>query len=224
MIIGKRMPMEDMPDPHRKLKKFCALCGVAGPILYTLAVFSLGAIQPGYNHSTQLMSELGEVGAPHAVVMNLFGFALTGILILVFAWGFFLELRKIQGIVPATSLLALTGILYLAESYFRCDAGCIPPATFSGFLHLLLGEISVAAMVVASFTIAFVLKKEGHWQGYWQYSVLTGAAVLLLMPFMPAMHETAGLFQRVLVGIILLWWELLAIRLYRLASAGGTGS
>jgi len=218
------MPMEHMPDPHRNLKKFCALCGVAGPILYTLVVFSLGAIQPGYNHSTQLMSELGEVGAPHALVMNLFGFALTGILILVFAWGFFLEFRRIDGIVPATSLLTLTGILYLAEACFHCDAGCIPPATFSGFLHLLLGEVSVAIMIVASFTIAYVLKQEGHWQGYWQYSALTGAAVLLFVPFMPALPEMAGLFQRVLVGIFLLWWELLAIRLYRVVSVGNTGS
>jgi len=93
------------------------------------------------------MSELGGTGAPIAILMNLAGFALTGILLIIFAAGFYLEFFGIRGATPASLLLGLTGMLYPCEAYFFCDAGCIP-ATVSGSLHLILGESAVFVAVL----------------------------------------------------------------------------
>jgi hypothetical protein len=145
--------------------------------------------------------------------MNLAGFAMTGILLIMFAARFYLEFAGIRGVTPASLLLALTGMLYLGEAYFSCDAGCIP-VTVAGSLHLLLGQAAVFVAVVAAFVIAYVLKSAGDWQGYWQYSIMTGILVILVIPLIVSRPDIAGLLQRVLVGIILVWWEVLAIRMY----------
>jgi hypothetical membrane protein len=195
------------------IRKYGIICGIAGPVIYTFMVIFLGLLQPGFNHITQLMSELGETGAPHAILMNLAGFTLTGILLILFAARFYLEFAGIRGATPASLLLALTGMLYLGEAYFSCDAGCIP-VTVAGSLHLLLGQAAVFVAVVAAFVIAYVLKSAGDWQGYWQYSIMTGILVILVIPLIVSRPDIAGLLQRVLVGIILVWWEVLAIRMY----------
>ena len=43
-----------------------AVCGITGPVIYAVVVIILGLLRLGYNHVTQIMSELGEVGAPNA--------------------------------------------------------------------------------------------------------------------------------------------------------------
>lgn len=196
------------------IRKAGTLCGMAGPVTYTIVVLLLGSLQPGFSHLTELMSELGETGAPYAVVMNLAGFALTGILLMAFAAAFFLTFSGVRGTTGASLLLALVGILYLGEARFSCDAGCIP-VTGPGLLHLEIGELLVISAVLAAFLIAYVQRSAGKAEGYWQYSVTTGVLVLFLIPVMLSRPDLQGLFQRLLVGIILLWWEVLAIWMYR---------
>jgi hypothetical membrane protein len=207
----------------RTIKQAGIICGIAGPVVYTLAVVAAGFFQPGYNHATQLMSELGAAGAPHAGVMNLAGFAATGILLIIFAAGFYCGFEKVRGASSATALLAVTGFLYIGEAYFRCDTGCIP-VTASGFIHLQLGELSVFVFVLAAFVIADVLKSAGNWKGYWEYSAGTGLLVMILTPLLLAWPDMAGLFQRLLAGVILAWWEVMAIRMYLLNTRRIPGS
>ena len=57
--------------------RFLAACGICGPVLYALVVLILGALTPGYSQAAQLMSELGESGAPYALAMNIGGFLLV---------------------------------------------------------------------------------------------------------------------------------------------------
>lgn len=60
------------PDSTQRL---LAICGIIGPILYTIVVITLGLLRPSYNHVTQLISELGEAGSPNAIIMNTAGFS-----------------------------------------------------------------------------------------------------------------------------------------------------
>lgn len=62
-----------------------AVCGISGPVIYAVVVIILGLLRPGYNRVIQVMSELGEVGAPNAIIiMNTVGFPLLGIQIIAF--------------------------------------------------------------------------------------------------------------------------------------------
>ena len=214
--------MNDTGALMQFIRKYGIFCGIAGPVIYAFMVIVLGFLQPGFNHVTQLMSELGETGAPDAIIMNLAGFALTGILLIIFAARFYLEFAGIRGATPASLLLALTGMLYIGEAYFSCDAGCIP-VTVSGFSPPSAWPGScLCGRILAAFVIAYVLKPERDWRGYWQYSVVTGLLVLLLIPVMVSQPEIGGLLQRLLVGVILVWWEVLAIRMYLVNREGSS--
>ena len=69
-----------------------AVCGIIGPILFTIVLITLGFLQPGYNHITQYMSELGAVNAPYANIKNT-GLFIIGILIVFFSFGIYIELN-----------------------------------------------------------------------------------------------------------------------------------
>ncbi|MFX1520836.1 MAG: DUF998 domain-containing protein [Promethearchaeota archaeon] len=51
-----------------RTQKLLALCGIIGPIFYISVVIILGFLWPGYNHVSQLQSELGATGAPNATL------------------------------------------------------------------------------------------------------------------------------------------------------------
>jgi hypothetical protein len=64
--------------------------------------------------------------------------------------------------------------------------------------------------------------KQGNWNGYWQYSMISGALVLFLLPLFVSLTSQDGLVQRVMIGIIFLWMEILAIKLYSACGDPGT--
>ena len=53
------------------------LTGVAGPLVFGIAVFTSGALRSNYSHVDQFISELGETGGEFAWLMNYFGFMLS---------------------------------------------------------------------------------------------------------------------------------------------------
>jgi hypothetical protein len=59
------------------------------------------------------------------------------------------------------------------------------------------------------------LKNTGGWQGYWQYTAATGVIVFILITIMVSRPDYDGLFQRLLVIIIQLWWGVLVLSRYR---------
>src|SRR5512136_1356345 len=211
-------PMEARKNP---LQRYAATCGIVGPILHTLVVFVLGILTPGYSQATQLMSELGENGAPYALAMNLGGFLLLGVLLLIFSFGLHAALRPSRASRAGALLVVFAGLTYIGEALFSCDRGCVP-VTFGGSAHLLIGEIAVFVAVLASYTLALAMRPDGRWNGYWQYSAATGILVILLIPLFPVFVCVTGVVQRLVVGVILLWLFVIALRAYRILGGNGT--
>ena len=50
-------------------KRF-ALCGMLAPIVFALALAVFSLITPGYSNLTNMVSELGVIGAPYALAWN----------------------------------------------------------------------------------------------------------------------------------------------------------
>ncbi|NWF86915.1 DUF998 domain-containing protein [Candidatus Bathyarchaeota archaeon] len=75
-----------------------AICGIVGPIIYTIVLTVFGFFWPGYNPISQYMSELGAVDAPHAIVMNVLGFQLLGIFMIGFGFGLYRSISKGWGL------------------------------------------------------------------------------------------------------------------------------
>jgi len=204
-----------MPPDLSLRVRFCALCGMAAPLLFALTVGILGLLTPGYDPVSQLMSELAATGAPYAPAMNLLGFAATGILLVIFSLG----LREGLGEGPAATagpvLVALAGISYLAMAVFSCDPGCVP-ITPAGAIHLDVGLAATLIAILSAFFLAWALWRTAGWEGFSRYSLVTGLLLVAVLPVFASAQDRAGLWQRVLVGILLLWVEVMAIRLYLL--------
>jgi len=211
-----------MPPVGSRLVRFSALCGMAAPFVFGFTVGILGYLTPGYDPVSQLMSELGGNGAPFAPVMNLLGFAATGILMVLFASGLREGLGKGRAVTAGSLLVAGAGAAFIAMSFISCNRGCVP-VTAAGGLHLLLGLLAMAMAIVSAFVFARALRGRAGWEGYWQYSLVTGALLVGTLPVFALAGDTAGLWQRVLVGIVLLWEEIMALRLFVLAGRPGAG-
>jgi hypothetical membrane protein len=114
--------------------RLAALCGMAAPLTFFGTVLLLGFLRPDSSHVTRLMSELGVAGAPYAMVMNLTGLALTGILLIIYATGAHATLGKYRGGTPGSLLVAIMGLAFMGTAIFSCDEGCVAVTT-AGELH-----------------------------------------------------------------------------------------
>lgn len=203
------------PDSTQRL---LAICGIVGPILYTIVLIIVGFLRPGYNHITQVMSELGEVGGPNAIVMNIAGFTLLGLLMIAFAFGLDRGISEGKGWKVGPALVALAGAGFVVVGFFQCDPGCVIVSS-TGVMHVVSAAVSGYAMIFANLIISLRLKNDSRWQGYWLYSVATCIlTVVFSFLFNSVVFESwIGALQRIALGIQLLWMEVMAIQLLRLS-------
>ena len=195
-----------------------ALCGILGPIFYTIIVIILGFLWPGYNHVSQFMSELGATGAPNAIIMNIFGFILLGILMIAFSFGLYRNVSKGKVTTISSALIVVSGISLVAVAFFPCNLGCVN-ISFTGKMHGVFATIPGVAMALAPLIIAQQFKDDSRWENYWLYTLVTGivTAILGLAFLFIVIEGWMGAFQRISMGIPLLWMEVISIRLIRLS-------
>jgi hypothetical membrane protein len=200
-----------------------AICGIIGPISYAVVVIALGFFQPGYNHVTQSMSELGAVDAPNAILMNTAGFALLGLLLIAFAVGLHRSIGKGKGSKIGPALVAVSGAALVMTGIFPCDPGCVDVSDV-GVMHSVFAMVAAFAMMLAPLFLSPRLKKDSRWQGYLAYSLVTVvvAAVFATMMMFPTFEPWKGALQRISMGVPLLWVEVMAIRLLRLSIRSST--
>lgn len=211
-------PPRQVPQAGRqpnRVQVILAACGIAGPVLYASVVIVLGFLRPGYDHLTQVISELGEVGAPNAIVMNIFGFVLPSLLIFAFAIGLYRGIRDGRAPIVASALLAVGALGFVGAALFPCSPGCDPGTSAS---HFMGGAIGVG-LLLAPFAFWLTLRKDSRWQGYDTYSLVTGVLVLALFTvgFSGMTRPWDGLGQRVWTGILFLWIVVMAVHLLRLS-------
>ncbi len=186
-----------------------ALSGVIAPILFTGVVIILGFLHPGYSHVSQVMSDLGAVGAPYATIMNANIFV-SGLLFIAFAYGLHKGIGDGKGSKIGPILVAVSG-------GFRLGVAIIP---LPNRLHLQLALAAYITITIAPLIISRRLKQDSRWQGYRLYSLATGVtSVILLFVFLGgAGGPWYGALQRIFFAPSLIWIEVMAIRLLRLSN------
>ena len=60
------------------ISRHLTLAGIVGPIWFLAVLITLGFNYPGYSHISDVISLLGAVGAPNALLMNVIGFVAFG--------------------------------------------------------------------------------------------------------------------------------------------------
>ncbi len=199
-------------------QRMLAICGIVGPILYTIVMIAIGLLRPGYNHLMQPMSELGEVGGPNAIIMNTAGFMLLGVLIIAFAFGLHRGINEGKGSKIGPALIAMSGAGWIAVGLFNVEPNSVS-ISFTGMLHVSGAMIVGIGFSIAPFAIARRSRKDTGWMSYRPYSLATGIMTVILgLIFIFVRTEGwMGALQRMAVGVPLLWIEVMAIRLLRLS-------
>ena len=198
-------------------QKFFAVFGIIGPILFTFVILALGYLQEDYNHIEQYISELGAIDAPNAIIMNIAGFALLGLFIIIFALGFnkliYLNNSSIIGKI-GIMLIIFSGVAFIMVGLFPCDPMCVNLSTV-GIIHGRSAFIALYAPVFAPFFIFYHLIKVNILRNLAIFSLVTGIMSLLFSSIynFNIFENLTGVLQRAAFGIPLSWIELMSLRL-----------
>lgn len=136
------------------MRTFLLAAGVAIPFVYFATLFGVGALTPGFDHGSQLPSELGRYGMANAALFNA-GLIAVGVCGLLASLGLWLGLRARGTNAILTLLIALT-VASLGVSMVMAGAFPLPNPLHYGF-NIIVG------MLLTGLFAVFALKSAGRW-------------------------------------------------------------
>ena len=179
----------------------------------TFWVVLLDLLRPEYDYRHKAVSELGALGAPHMVWMNVLGFVGTGLLLGAFALGY-KSLKSPRA--PGYLSLLITALLFMGTAIpTQMNEGLDPDPNYTSMItiiHLFFALTSFIAWLIAQFAIirhaARPLRK------------LSAITVLVIVGLFVASASGAlsgmpGLVQRINFGIFLGWYVIAALLLLK---------
>ena len=210
-----------MREPWNK----CLHAGWIAPLWFAVAVW-LAGLREGYAPALHSVGDLGAVDAPHALLFNLAGFIVPGLLLLVFA----LALERAMGRDGAgrggrlgTGLLMISALAFAAQGLFAFDPNELDGADSqrhaSALAFALLGLMAGAMFVAAS------VRRLPGWRVVATFGPALAAVLLafLVQPpqaWLPMLEGRVGHAQRLVLGVYFLWFVLasgVALARYRAA-------
>ena len=199
------------------VRKILLTCGILSSLLYVMMNIVAAMRYEGYSSISQTVSELSAIGAPTRSLWVWLGYVYT-LLIIAFGCGVWQSsegnrpLRVVGGLIVVYGLISL--IWPLTPMHLR---GTEPSLTDT--LHIVLAAVTVLLMILM---IGFGAAAFG--KTFRLYSIVT--IVILLVfgtltgldgPRIAANLPTpwAGVWERINIGVFLLWIVVLAINVWR---------
>lgn len=174
----------------------------------------LAASTPGYDSTSQFLSELGAVGAEGAMWTNFAGFLPVGVLW--FAATIQLYRHSPKGAASAVGALLLLGTAasYAGAAFFPCDPGCPIEGSAAQAMHNLLGLIGYLTVPPALLALGLHYAGRGH-PGLGVAALAVAAIFSSAFFFMTSADASPmrGLWQRVGDYSLFAWMFLASIAL-----------
>jgi hypothetical protein len=183
-------------------------CGTLGGILFATVYLIEGATRPGYVAWQQAISalSLGAGGWMQQVNFVLFG-ALT--LCSVIGWR--------QALLPGPASLgypvlkAASGIGLIVDGFFSQDpapgyplGAVIGAPTTHGTIHVIFAFVSITAIAIGDFVLAWRFSTEPRWRIWALFAALTGVLTIVFIALFGATGAhggIAGVYERVATGV-----------------------
>lgn len=191
---------------HPRLVGALTLAAIAA---YVAVLAYAGAGTEGYRHTQQLISELGQVGAPHAGLVRAMLVAVGAV---VLALSRALHRSVAGGSSLGPWLVAGVGLALVLGGVFQCDPACAP-VTFSGWTHVVTGSAASLGALVAPFVLARRMDGDPAWRARSRSSRAFGWLSLAAFAFAFASGPACGIpgvGQRVATAAQLAWVAWLA--------------
>lgn len=202
--------------------------GIGAAFLITLGWIAGGLAQgAGYSWSRQEISDLGALTAQHPWVWNLAD-SVSGVLILVFAFGLLAVVRSSRAGRVGAGLIAVVGLGSVIDGVLREDCplstseACQrlqddPGLSWHHQAHDVESVIVVVALLAAPFVLAKAFRQVDTLRGLPSYSLATGVmAVIATVAYVPLYGDPGGgIAQRVLILISMAWIAVISIVMLR---------
>ena len=190
--------------------------GIASPILFAVIVVVGGLMRPDYSHISQAISELTQRGALNKPLLDI-GLYITELMTIAFGFGVLWAVRSAGSSFRISAMLvvsiALVGLLF---GPFPMDP-VGEPFTRSGIIHLILALVSSLGTMAILIFAGLGWRNVAQGKGWSTYSFISFVLVFVtgLLGAMAIARgwTTVGLWQRLSVGVFLLWKGALAITL-----------
>jgi len=183
------------------MNRWTAVAGWAGALACVAAAIAAGMRLDGYSHALHPLALLGADGVPNALVFNLVGFIVPGLLASVVALGLYRALPAAAGWLPriGARMLLVSALAFAAQGLFPLD-----PQDMDGQasgLHAAAWMIWWIAFVAGAPLLASGLRRI-------RAVTIAVACALLAMMFVPPSLLDPPLSQRIAVVAWLLWLAL----------------
>jgi hypothetical protein len=220
VVAGDLLTIPMIPR-NQSIKKLLLVCGVLSSVFYVAMNVFIPLLYPGYRSAEHTVSELSALGAPTRTLWITLGYLYT-IFILAFGWGI-LQTPAGNRALRVTGMLvlvyAVVNIFWPFAPMHQREILAAGGGTLTDTLHLTLAGVTVLVMVAAMGFGAVALGKR--------FRIYTIVSVLVLLVFgiltsmdAPKVEANlptpyAGVWERINIGVFLLWVVVLARILMR---------
>lgn len=219
VIVGGLAAVPLIPEEYRR--KALLLCGILSSLLYAAINIIVPTQWKTYDSSSQVVSELSAIGAPTQTLWLVLATPYT-FLVIAFGWGVWKSAAENRRLRNAGTLLIMYGALGVlwpfAPMHLR-ETLAAGGGTFSDTMHLALGAVT---QILYLFALAFAALALGG--DFRRYSIITfvvliifGVLTFLSAPGVGKNEPTPliGIWERINIGVFLLWVLVLATVLLR---------
>jgi hypothetical protein len=209
-------------DAHSRMAvmRVLVLGGVTGPCVFALVTLVAAALRPDYSHLASPISELGANGTPHAALMNYAGFVPAGLMLVAFGVALARLLPRHRLTIGAAVLVTLFGSGLAAAGVISCEPGC--PATggtLQQVVHDAIGPLMVLCLIAGAGILGIHFRRHPAWRYLSSYSLVTSVLGLFflaaLMNSRLQASSLTGLWQRLLLAVLLGWCAVIALQARR---------
>jgi len=221
VILGGVVAVPLLPFRPATMRNTWLVCGVASSLLY-IAMNVIGPMQwRAYHVASQTVSELSAIGAPTRPLWVVLG-VIYSLLVTAFGWGIRMAAGGDRRLRIAGALIVIYGALGIAWPLAPMHAREVLAAgggNFSDTLHIAL---AITTEIIYLLALGFTAAALG--QAFRLYSIAT-IFVLLAFGFLTfweaprvganGLTPFIGVWERINIGVFLLWMTVLAIALLR---------
>jgi Protein of unknown function (DUF998) len=206
-------------------RKSLLVCGILSSLLYVAMTIVVAMQWEGYSSASQTISELSAIGAPTRSLWVVPG-AIYTLLVTAFGWGVWKSAGRIRALRIAGGLILAYGSLGVlwpfAPMHLR-ETLAAGGGTLSDTMHLVLASVTVFLMLLAIGAAAAAFGTRFRVYSLATLAILAafGALTFLDAPRIAANLPTPwiGVWERINIGVFLLWVVVLATTLLRVKDA-----
>ncbi len=195
--------------------RLLGIFGALAPIVYLVATVIGGILWSGYSQYSETVSTLTSQGAPNQTILTPL-FAAYNLFVLLLAIGLYFGV-KAKKPVWGSVFLALAAIGGLVLFWFPQDYPQGPPTSFSGTMHVAVAGVIAFASLASMLAYGLSLRKVPAWGNIARFCLVWLPVGLVLGAFgaMSITMSYAGLAERLSIGSILIWIEIMSIALIK---------